>query len=209
MFDVRYVITWEHDLPGPYASDRIAIQGDEWAKDTVYVHRLSEDFARVWIVHWARPAADLVALEMMAGAAFDPTSEVIVSDPGMWLDADPNETSSDAQIIAYAPEEITVEADLKMPGWLVLGEWYYPGWQVWIDDVRSEIIRVDYGLRGVPLPLGVHKVVFRYRPLSVLLGGGITLLTVVLIVAITVYVRRDRTNHAAVDRVELGTEGRD
>jgi len=78
--------------------------------------------------------------------------------------------------VAYAPESIIVAADLPAPGWLVLGEWFYPGWRVWVDGARTDIYRADYGLRAVPLPPGPHRVEFRYRPLSVYLGGGISLL---------------------------------
>jgi uncharacterized membrane protein YfhO len=80
--------------------------------------------------------------------------------------------------LRYAPEEIMVEADLSVPGWLVLGEWYYPGWQAWANGREQPIYRADYGLRAIPLAAGIHEVMLRYRPRSLYLGGALSLLTV-------------------------------
>jgi hypothetical protein len=190
MFDVAYVITWEHDLPGPFAARRVAMQGDEWAKDTVYVHHLEKDFARVWIVHQAQYKTGIAALEAMADPGFDPVSEVILTDSEWAFEAASTEIVSRAEVLDYAPEEIVVQTDLQAPGWLVLGEWYYPGWQVWIDGARDLVSRVDFGLRGVALPAGSHEVVFRYRPLSVLVGAGITVLTLGGVMWAMLYGRR-------------------
>jgi uncharacterized membrane protein YfhO len=88
---------------------------------------------------------------------------------------------AEVDVIGYAPEEIVVRAELSAPGWLVLGEWYYPGWQAWVDGERETVLRADYGLRAVALGPGPHEVVLRFRPTSVIVGGlvsGLSLLVV-------------------------------
>ena len=49
---------------------------------------------------------------------------------------------------------------------LVLHETYYPGWVAEIDGKPARILRADVLFRGVEVPPGRRKVVFRYAPLS-------------------------------------------
>jgi hypothetical protein len=181
LFDVRYVATWEHDLPGPFPAARVATLGSEWEKDTVYVHRLERDFARAWIVHRARQVDDMDALAVMASPGFDPFEEVLLAES---VQSAPTGSVglSTVDAVAYEPERIAVWADLAAPGWLVLGEWYYPGWQVWIDGIKAKVLRADYGLRAVHVEAGAHEVVFRYRPSSFWGGASISLAVLVVLV---------------------------
>ena len=79
LFGVRYVMTWEHDCPAPFECHRIAMRGDEWAKNTVYLHRIEPRFDRAWVVHRARVVEDGEALALLADPAFDPFAEVLLS----------------------------------------------------------------------------------------------------------------------------------
>jgi uncharacterized membrane protein YfhO len=58
----------------------------------------------------------------------------------------------------------------------VLSENHFPGWRAYVDGSAVETLRVDYGLRGVVLPPGEHRVEFVYRPKSVLFGFVVSLL---------------------------------
>jgi uncharacterized membrane protein YfhO len=64
-----------------------------------------------------------------------------------------------------------------VPSVLVLSENHYPGWRASVDGNSVETLRVDYNLRGVVLPPGQHIIVFRYIPKSAILGGLISLVT--------------------------------
>jgi uncharacterized membrane protein YfhO len=64
------------------------------------------------------------------------------------------------------------------PGVLILSDTYYPGWEVTVDGLPSQLLRANYALRGVYLPTGNHQVVFRFAPRFLRLGllsAGITL----------------------------------
>jgi hypothetical protein len=183
LFDVRYLATWQHDLPGPFPAVRVAMQGVEWEKDTTYVHRLEPDFSRAWIVHRARQVDDLEALALLASSDLDPFDEVLLAEPVRGQPETPAEPST-IEAVAYASEEITVWANLSAAGWLVLGEWYYPGWQAWVDGVRTEVLRADYALRAVQVDEGSHEVVFRYCPVSVYLGGGVSVVTLGMLIGL-------------------------
>lgn len=74
-----------------------------------------------------------------------------------------------ANVIEWTPNRIVVEAE--GPGVLVLTEIAYPGWRVWVDEVRAdaETAVMDL-LRGVALGEGRHTVAFVYQPVEVYLG---------------------------------------
>ena len=67
-----------------------------------------------------------------------------------------------------------------------MSETYYPGWKVYIDGNEGAIYRANYAFRAVPLNPGNHRVVFVYKPSSVILGGVITLVGIVATVLMLV-----------------------
>jgi hypothetical protein len=78
--------------------------------------------------------------------------------------------------VQEVPNRVEVEADACGAGVLVLADRDYPGWKATVDGAPRPIFRVDHLLRGVQVPSGRHTVVFVYRPVSVALGGALSLL---------------------------------
>jgi uncharacterized membrane protein YfhO len=79
---------------------------------------------------------------------------------------------------AAAPEV----ADLaSTPGLLVFSENYYPGWKATVNGKPAKIVEVDGGLRGVVVPAGGSRISMRYRPLSVIVGGILSLMTPIVV----------------------------
>lgn len=178
LLDVRYIATWTHDVPEPLTGYRVAMQGQEWEKNTVYVQKLDDDFPRAWVVHRARQVDDLTTLSILTDPEFDPFVEVLLADtPPAGFEPAAPATSSVVSRVDYEPERIVIQVELAAPGWLVLSEWDYPGWQVWVDGIRGKIYRANYGLRAVPSTAGMHTVQFRYRPLSFYAGATLSAIT--------------------------------
>jgi hypothetical protein len=197
LLDVRYVATWEHDLPGPFAWERVAMQGQEWAKDTVYLFRLKPDFPRAWVVHRGRRVDDATALALLADPAFDPSVEVLLlSDAPDRYAPGGSPSPPVVEIVDDAPERIVVRADVSAPGWLVLGEWHYPGWQARVDGRRQGVYRANYGLRAVPLTAGEQVIEFRYRPASVYAGAAISITTLAAVVLLMLVLGRRQKKRA-------------
>ncbi len=71
------------------------------------------------------------------------------------------ETMSAVEIVDYQSEKIEITVDTKNAGMLVLTDAYYPTWKVFVDGQEKKIYRVDYNFRGVIVPSGKHKVIFR------------------------------------------------
>ncbi len=85
----------------------------------------------------------------------------------------------------------TVELDVSSEcgGVLVLSDMYYPGWTATVNGEDSKVYATDVALRGVAVPAGESRVVFRYEPSSFRLGlvafaAGVIALLVLLVTGV-------------------------
>lgn len=84
-----------------------------------------------------------------------------------------------AAIAAYGNIEVTADATVQEPSWLVLNDSYFPGWKAFVrplgaagdQELELPIIRANGNFRAVPLEEGSWTVRFRYSPLTFRLGG--------------------------------------
>jgi hypothetical protein len=109
--------------------------------------------------------------------------------PRAWIQDSQNLSNTEWQTIdsiMRTPNQITIIAN--GPGTLVLSEIAYPGWKVAVDGTKAELDVVDNLFRSVNLGPGNHEVEFSFQPWSVYFGGGITLVT--LLVLIGIWMRR-------------------
>jgi len=158
---------------------RLAHSGD------VKIYENLDVLPRAFVVHRARVAADDVALALMRDPAFDPAAEVILSDdardgpagaawpatalPRASLGVEP------ARVTHYAPQQVEIDVTTETPGYLVLTDAWYPGWEATVDGEPVPAYRADVLFRAVAVGSGSHHVVFRFRPASLHVGAGISL----------------------------------
>ena len=65
----------------------------------------------------------------------------------------------------YRPNKLTYKASIVNQQFAVFSEiWYPKGWVATIDGKETEIIRVNYVLRGLSIPPGDHTIVFSFEP---------------------------------------------
>ncbi len=142
---------------------------------------------RAYPVHQAEIVADeAAAITAIQSPQFDP-AEKFVQLP---LDNEPVGPISLGQpspqdrvaITSYQPERVELATNLATPGWLVLTDAYYPGWQASVDGQPVEIRRANLMFRAVQLPAGQHTVVFEFVPRSFQIGALVTLLALLFLV---------------------------
>ncbi len=85
-----------------------------------------------------------------------------------------------ADIRRYEPGVVELDANLACKGILVMSETWYPGWKAAVDGGHARIHEVDGAIRGVVVDAGPHKIVLTYRPMSVYLGGAMSLFATVI-----------------------------
>lgn len=80
------------------------------------------------------------------------------------------------------PNELIYESKNPKEGLAVFSEAYYPhGWQATIDGAPTDILKVDYSLRGLYVPSGAHQIRFWFEPKVVETGSRIALAGFILL----------------------------
>jgi hypothetical protein len=140
--------------------------------DGAYIYRNALALPRAWVVHRTVPLADdwLAQLETLSEPA---AIAAIASRPQ--LDHSSNRPGSSARITRYTPDLIEVETDIPAPGWLVLSEIWYPGWQATVNGVPRPVERANGLLRAVYLEKpGQHRIGLSYQPATVVWGNWLS-----------------------------------
>jgi membrane protein YfhO len=154
--------------------------------DQIYENRFASP--RAFLVRKGLPARkDRIENDLLA---LDPLDEVIVG-PGAPIFQSPiNRLSKNSfdrvQVTVYSANRITLNAVSQTRAYLVLSDAYYPGWKAYVDGIEKTIFPADYAFRGIAIDPGEHKVEFRYRPISMKIGGIISLLTLSIILLVSV-----------------------
>ncbi|OQY24410.1 MAG: hypothetical protein B6I35_01685 [Anaerolineaceae bacterium 4572_32.2] len=147
---------------------RLAHSGD------VKIYENLDVLGRAFLVHNAAAVAgDEDALALMRDPAFDPAATVVLArgDDSAWSPTQPSVT----RVTHYAPERVEIELEAQAPGYLVLTDAWYPGWQATVDNEPAPIYRADLLFRAVAVEAGQHHVIFTFRPASLWIGMSISL----------------------------------
>ncbi len=86
-----------------------------------------------------------------------------------------------ARIDRYENDEVELHVEVQSPSLVILTDSYYPGWNAFVDGVRTPIWRANSLFRAVETPAGNHTVLFKYQPASLRWGAAISLGTLLLI----------------------------
>lgn len=139
---------------------------------------------------------DKETLEKLKSHKFDVASTVVLSadqiEPAMLPPAVANATSTGQKVISDTPLAVKISVDSKHDGILMLNNQFYPGWSVFVDGKKDEILCADYLFDGVLLKEGQHEVLFLYEPLSFYAGACTWALTLFAISAYAFFIGRQR-----------------
>jgi uncharacterized membrane protein YfhO len=137
----------------------------------VKIYENLDTLPRAWVVHQAEVIPDdEQAIARLREPDFDPARTAILASGETLAGAG----VAMAQVVSYAPEEVVVDVTTDAPGYLLLADTFYPGWQAVVDGQPTPILRADVLFRAVRLGPGIHRVEFRYRPASLRWGAWIS-----------------------------------
>ena len=153
-----------------------------------YIYRNEYALPRAWVAHQTVLAERdwLAQLESLPDLA-----ETVVIDPttagGQLSAASHSPPSSQLRpgtavvITHYSANRIEMETTITTPGWLVVSEVWYPGWQATVNGAPQPVAKVDGLLRGVYLKeAGVYHITLLYHSWTVVWGGWISSITAIL-----------------------------
>jgi len=136
---------------------------------------------RAYVVYNSETISGEAALRRLASPYFNPRASVIL-DKDIGFGRRHRSGLTKAVIKKFLPERIELTAVLPQKGVLVLTDFFYPGWEVYVDGAQKKILRANTIMRGVVLKKGPHSVVFVYRPRPFWRGLRLSLLTLVGII---------------------------
>jgi uncharacterized membrane protein YfhO len=138
-------------------------------------------------------------LELMQEKGFDP-ERVVVFEPEHThpdlFDNHNKEFKGSCAVLGHDYTEIKIRTAANGPGYLVLSEVFYPGWQATVDGKEVPVLCGNYLFRVVPVGAGTHEVVLRFVSWPFRVGAAISLLTLVSSVWFIVWKRREAARKA-------------
>tara|TARA_B100000315_G_scaffold235876_1_gene251147 strand:+ start:3790 stop:6174 length:2385 start_codon:yes stop_codon:yes gene_type:complete len=148
---------------------------------------------RSFIVRKAIIKKEYEVLEEIRKQEFNPKEHIILEKSFKNLYGEGS--FKEVPITYYSPNKIIAEVFLDEPGFLVLSAYWYPGWKAYDNGREIEILRANYILRSVYLDTGSHEVIFKYEPKSYKLGKQISLVTFIIVILLSIVLRKIRHNH--------------
>ena len=113
---------------------------------------------------WQVSTNDPANLKTLVDMNFDPAKTVLISTPAKNLPpVATNENSGTVAFKSYSPKHIVLAANAAAPSVLLLNDKYDANWHVTVDGRPAELLRCNFLMRGVQIPVGAHEVKFDYR----------------------------------------------
>jgi len=165
---------WVYQRPNALNVSRLAHKVEVIEDDTVAIERVHQpDFeAQNTVIVASAPACDIGA-----GIPQSSSATVEASSTGYWR-------------IATSSNE---------PAMLILGESDFSGWQATVDGEPAPSQKAFTTIRTVCVPAGDHVVEWHYRPDAFLVGGLISLVSLLLVGLALVKMLRGRANRRSGD----------
>jgi hypothetical protein len=116
------------------------------------------------------------SLELINREEWDPARVAVVEG----IDS-PKQGLADGtvEVEKYANQEVILRVHTAGESFLSSSEVHYPGWDAHIDGMTAPIHYSNVAFRGVFVPAGDHRIVFRFRPSLLMSGAIVTLLTAI------------------------------
>jgi hypothetical protein len=180
LLNVKYSILSGRDLIGAQVADPSRLV--QISPGTV-IYRHPTVFPRVLASWGYRVLQNRAAvLRELRRPDYDPSVSVFLEQqpalpPGFEVAPGAPAAPGRVRVTSYEDSRVVVQVQFPRPGFLVLNDLYYPGWQADVDGRPATVYRANYLFRAVAVPAGSHEVRFVYRDRMALLGAAVALLT--------------------------------
>jgi hypothetical protein len=170
------------NMPIAYEDEFVVVHENRAALPRIrIVHRVdqlpSEDAAREWAQAVGARTEHASELGLADMVVLEPDARNIPAPPGA---GERSATESVRLLDNSDPDRLLIEAHLETPGFVVIADTYYPGWNAWVDGVSVQIYPANLLFRAVPVPAGTHTLDLRYEPNSFRYGLGLAVVAMIL-----------------------------
>lgn len=158
--------------------------------DGIRVYRNEDVMPRAFVLEGRRVVGSREeALAALRAPGFDPRRQVVTESTTATAGSSPAAPTQGAlqpaEVVEYGNTRVTVRtAPGSSGGVLVLADVFFPGWTATVDGVPTTVLRANGLFRAVEVGPGEHTVEFRYRPLTVRVGGLLTAISVAILLAL-------------------------
>ncbi len=95
------------------------------------------------------------------------------------------DSTATIQLIKNDNDVVTYKSKTNTPQFAVFSEVYYDrGWNAYLDGKLVPHAKVNYVLRGMPIPAGEHEIIFKFEPKSHATGWTVTTICSILMMAL-------------------------
>lgn len=125
----------------------------------------------------ANDKSDLI--RQISSSHFDPRMHaVITTKPAQVLGYDPKSSIS---ITKYTSQELALSVKTSLPSFVIVSNSYDPGWRASINGQNSKVFKTNASMIGVEVGAGESSIRLYYLPREFIIGGLISLLSVLII----------------------------
>jgi len=150
----------------------------------MFFYRNKGALRRAWLVSSVSTLGDdEQALDIVPAPGFNPFAGALVAEEVKSPPAPADLSAQRVDVMDYRPDKVEFKVSAPADAFMVASEIWYPGWNAYVDGVKTKIYRTDYLLRGLMVPKGEHTVVMSFEPLYFRLGAAVTLVTLLALMA--------------------------
>jgi hypothetical protein len=141
---------------------------------------------------------DSLLERFMTSGEFDYKEELLLTEnPGISLADSGNSPVNTVRMTKYGANKILLDVETKSAGLLWMSEIWFSAWKARIDGKPAKVFCADKSFRAIVVPAGAHTVEYYYSSRYFIIGGTMTLITMILSVIISMVSvlkkRRDKT----------------
>ncbi len=169
------------------------------------IYRNHNALPRTFMVHEARIEPDRIeGIEVTRRFDVDPRHTVLFPagenvPSALKGTAEATQEGAGAESVratSYSANRVELAVKANAPGWVVLTDTWYPGWEAMVDGQSIPIEQAFYTYRAVKVDTGTHTIVMQFRPATWVWGRVVSLVvlgaTLVGLISLFVLMRRRR-----------------
>ncbi|WP_348632948.1 YfhO family protein [Mesorhizobium sp. M00.F.Ca.ET.216.01.1.1] len=142
-----------------------------------------------WLVREVRSAPTDIAAQIVRtgmfpnGQPFDPDTVALVGGIAPKLDSVPAPVGQTGKVTPLSEDgaRLSLRVDASSRSFLFLSRSYHPGWVAYVNGEKVPLYRANAAFQGVVVPAGTSEVTLILDPLSLKLGGLISLIALLIL----------------------------